>query len=416
MTTENENFLPDVDLDSADFSSDFSGVPSDFDIAEAETKALNASESLLEGFLSGEGAASTGLGPRVDADVAALAKIQGGFAQGASIDEVLQNISNEVPAVQASMIEHLKTAKENKPLTSSQLIASMILQIAPILIGAAVSGKRGGAVGGQAGLLGTQTFFKGLKEKEKEDRESSLLAAKADASRIKSLTQQGIALQKQKFAGETSKEVARIRAKGEIDAAGVALLESKMPSDIKGSILQNTGVGKNGTAIAAKFKELPSDGIIDWATFRVGKQFAATETGKLYRAAQVFVQQFLKATQGSRPSDFDVKKYEDFLSGDFTASADDVADLIDQAVELMDRMNLAIAETTLQLSSPEGTREYINNLKKKLSSGKFADSQDEINVLVAAGGGPAGGVANNTGFQAGQKIDTGGNFVINLVD
>ena len=126
--------------------------------------ALQAAQGLSEG-------GSTGFGREIDLEVGALALNQAITGQGGTIQDIIADIQNEqIPDLQAKRQEQLQIASSGGELTAGQAFATAILQIAPILIGAAAGGAQGGAIGAEAGLLGATTALKGFSQEQQQQQ------------------------------------------------------------------------------------------------------------------------------------------------------------------------------------------------------------------------------------------------------
>lgn len=166
---------------------------------------IDASYSLIE-------TGSTGMGPEVDKAMASSSKLQAtSLAAPGDISALLNTIKNEkIPAVQLEMQKQLKAASEDAELTPAQAIAAAILQVAPIIIGGAMAGKSGAAIGAKAGGIGGVGLIKGIEEKAERGRERAKAEAAVKQQELKDLTSQAFNLTrdvaKEKFTAEQNKE------------------------------------------------------------------------------------------------------------------------------------------------------------------------------------------------------------------
>lgn len=172
--------------------------PDDFTAA-----VLRGSQSLIET------GSSTGLGEEVDLDVLAGSKNQTMVYDGATLEDLMANIQNEIPKVREARLKQIAAANQGFEMTASQTLAAAILQIAPVLIGAAMSGKQGAAMGAEAGALGLNAFYKGTKEKSEKQGKKAEAEAALLGEKEKSLTQQAFQLQRDKFNQEGRLQAAR---------------------------------------------------------------------------------------------------------------------------------------------------------------------------------------------------------------
>jgi hypothetical protein len=77
--------------------------------------------------------------------------------------------------------------------------------------------------------------------------------------------------------------------------------------------------------LANEIAAFPDDrGLADWATFKVRSNFARFPEGQTMIGIKKAAAELLKADQGSRPSDFDLKIYLAMLSGDISSSPKDI--------------------------------------------------------------------------------------------
>lgn len=119
--------------------------------------------------------------PSVDIATAAMSKSQMAFMKGGP-EAVYNQIQNEqIPQLKQEMLDQYQKSLEGGELTSQQVLATAILQIAPVIIGAALGGRRGAGKGAVAGAMGGTTVIKGaLADIDKKQKlAGSLYAQKA---------------------------------------------------------------------------------------------------------------------------------------------------------------------------------------------------------------------------------------------
>jgi len=141
MTDQQEQLLDELGVTSADDLLDLIGAPKDTSPQEVSSGTALAM-SFLPDVVKGE------LAP----------------------DTALTNIGKK-------KIDLIQAMNQEEPLNREQGVALGFLALLPVLIGAAVKGKRGAAVGAQASALGSTQFLKGIKTEQakKQKRQAAQL-------------------------------------------------------------------------------------------------------------------------------------------------------------------------------------------------------------------------------------------------
>lgn len=81
---------------------------------------------------------------------------------GGSNEEIVQKAGTALDEISRRKIELAKKLSEGDSLTRPQAVAAGFISMLPMLIGAAVKGKRGLSIGANAGAVGSQVLFKGI--------------------------------------------------------------------------------------------------------------------------------------------------------------------------------------------------------------------------------------------------------------
>lgn len=94
---------------------------------------------------------------------------------GGTNEEITQKAGTALDEISKRKIELAKKLSEGDTLTRPQAVAAGFISMLPMLIGAAVKGRRGVAIGANAGAIGSQVLFKGIeKDNEKADTRNRL--------------------------------------------------------------------------------------------------------------------------------------------------------------------------------------------------------------------------------------------------
>lgn len=107
----------------------------------------------------------------LQADTAAMAAIKEKDAQGVNFRQQLYDLVTKKDTDLANeKLDILNKMGHDEPMSKSQVAAMMLIGILPTLIGGAIKGKKGLAIGAQAGQVGTLAMTKGINdERARED-------------------------------------------------------------------------------------------------------------------------------------------------------------------------------------------------------------------------------------------------------
>lgn len=316
-----------------------------------------------------------GMTPQEKAHAQVLA---GESLSGASTTPGVEKTKAEAsaPAVQANpeaFIEAKREAGENITETMGGLLSLII----PVLAGAAIGGKRGAlysAVGAGAQRL------KDIESKKEEERgiskEERVFKRQKELENIQ--TENAIKVEAAKAGQKPSLEdkIAERSALNRVDANFDSLKKAQDEYDTTAGFLAN------GKQILSEFGEATKGE--SWASFQISKRFSSSDLGKLQSRVQGLVFDIVKAKQGSRPSDFDVKTLMKIVTGDFTASPKDAYTLLKNALEDSERYataRLAAAEArTKGQELDAGNRKILNEANSNTLLQQEAQSFGEKNM------------------------------------
>ena len=277
------------------------------------------------------------------------------YASREEFDADLSGRSGEIKAAKAKLYGALESGGD---LTSSQTLALGVLALGLITAGAAAKGKRGIAAGAEAFNTGGQLF---LKQKGASDRENQ----KTILSKIGDLEKEEGQIRTQQMKNDTAgfereERIGEKIATGQrMKAAGLGekgtTVNFNVPGKLSDAESQKFAAAEStineGQRLAAKLKTLPSDGVWDRARWQTYSSATATPEGKLMAEVQAYAKKIVKAENPGNPSEWEGKSTLKTLTGDFTASPADLAEL------LGNRSRVLAASTATDMESSKRLRE-----------------------------------------------------------
>lgn len=171
----------------------------------------------------------------IDRTVAATDFVQRSVASGATFPEIMESARKLSEPIQAKIAENLVTASEDRPLTGSQMIASAVLQIAPILIGASYSGKIGAGIGATAGVGGLTSYNKAIETRNERTRKSALAENKVLQGQLNNLNKQAMSAQEGMISQENKMQVAEFNRGTQLSRVRLADQLKKMEMETPNS-------------------------------------------------------------------------------------------------------------------------------------------------------------------------------------
>jgi gas vesicle protein len=211
-------------------------------------------ETALPRFMSGQ---STG-DVETDQNLVTIAANQG-------LTEFLGGFEKQlgIPGLEEKRQEQLLAAQEERPLTGSELLATAILQIAPILIGSAIGGDEGGAIGAKSGLIGADFLRTESKELGKRERARAQLEAKSLGDQISDRKKQAFDFLKLGFDAEEGRldrasreQAARIGAQSVLSAAEIQAGIGALDKDARKIVNEATAIAAQARSTFAEIREI----------------------------------------------------------------------------------------------------------------------------------------------------------------
>lgn len=315
---------------------------------------------------------------KLDKTVIAAFQNQTAFAKGATPQEIMADAERQIPSLKAERLAQLSAATQNTPLNSEQILATAILQIAPMILGAAIGGKRGGVTGAQSGLLASGTFQKAEEANNAKAQQAAMLQAASLGEDIEGLTKQASDAQKLGIQGDQKMNqiqqqgaytlgAANIRAQGEVAAAG-QLADDKLNSQAYQGMAATMGVLTLATGLSEGYKSLVENAgdeksllkkYGEGANFFIMRHIPGSDEALVAQQAMMLQSSIVKAFSGAQVTDMELKHFIKILNGEAPLpSPEALARLTDNAVSILARMEKAKFDFHVDVSRNKGSNTY----------------------------------------------------------
>lgn len=253
--------------------------------------------------------------------------------------------------------EVIMRSKEASGDSLTESLGGLFSLVLPVIIGGAIAGKRGAlhaAVG-----AGSQKLSDMEREKDKRDRLAEIEAnanIRAGASDLAFQRQLALVEERQKAKPSIEEKLDERRQMNEVDRKSKALGKAEDAYVGAQSFLVT------GDTILKDFKEATKG--MSWGEFQASREISGSAIGQLQSRVKSLVFDIVKAKQGSRPSDFDVKTLMKIVTGDFTAGPETAYTLLNNA--LKDSKTFVEARLEAAKALSEG-REVSSSTNKTLA-------------------------------------------------
>jgi len=163
-------------------------------------------------------------------------------------------------------------------MTNTQAIASIVTALAPVLIGAALKGKKGASIGAQAGLLGSTVTMKQIEKaqesvlKRAEADEKEALAAQLAAGKSILGLEEDIA--KKRFGTEESLRLARLKESAGLGNTGTDIIMKSPDVDFEKAVsssVDTVGILQDAISFAEENLRKEDGGFVDVAGRKINE-------------------------------------------------------------------------------------------------------------------------------------------------
>lgn len=199
--------------------------------------------------------------PDLMANVGAMQAIQKDASEGKDArTQFYESLKGDQNTLNKKRQELLKQMSENQQMDKSQIAAMMLIGILPTLVGGLVKGRKGAAIGAQAGGLGAQSLAQGMQQDTQVDRAVAKSGIDAVDSQLKENADSLNKIKLDEFNNAdksaegaldraTSTHNASIRAGGEMGAAKITAAELRATRTAQQIKEADTEAKARGTAI-----------------------------------------------------------------------------------------------------------------------------------------------------------------------
>lgn len=320
----------------------------------------------------------------LDREVAAQAFIKKQADEGRTFQEIADAARSQSAGIQEKINRNLEAASTNQNMDNSQLIATAILQIAPILIGSAMGGKRGRGAGAQAGLAGVNSFNKVISGQNAERKALALKAAERGEKELaanekkawdaeKSGLSQAFSRERDEYKRGTSLATASIRARGEVSAAEIqnqAIANPNMGVEQIGLLTAKADSSRAANLLADKLDELDSAGISGGLSFFLKSQFdPESKEARLQSEVRLYTRELLKAANKGASSDPDAAEFVDIVRTDSDVMLKSPRAISLNLRNISQRMDQGLINNVMDFNlarSPGGAQKLIDEAEQRL--------------------------------------------------
>jgi hypothetical protein len=313
----------------------------------------------------------------IDQTVAATDFVQRSVASGATFPEIMESARKLSEPIQAKIAENLVTASEDRPLTGSQMIASAVLQIAPILIGAAYSGKVGAGIGATAGVGGLGSYNKAIETRNERTRKSALAENKVLQGQLNNLNKQAMSAQEgmikdaqrredREYKRDTSLMVAGKRNQGQVAAAGAELFMGE-----RKQVLDSINMANEAASLSSELESLPKEGFLtDKAKWIANSQLEGSREWLLKNKLKSLTNRLVEVGNTGAPSNSDVERLIQEMQGTqyYPANPENLAKLVRVAEGHLRKHAVNTMKGVQELSKPGGLEDMITKQQELITN------------------------------------------------